>query len=1216
MSNNVFSTLVDKDILTQVSNLYNEMDYYHELEYMIYNFNKKELSMVRYITLLKYLTSRTKVKDSKVFLQQIDDFDINYVDNLGITYRITLSGIENINKNIEKFHTYKNHVMFKIFLEQQRKGNKEISVMKKIKDKEKTIDMSDIYIRARLSEEINLTKEDYENLSNLSYKDINNIVVRMKNRTSFYVYGKPGDKTFIKIDITITKTTKNINKINNIVPRYEVEIELGIANKKDKTDKLFEQFNKEASLLLKVIQQTNNIITNSKEQEIVKQYTDLSGLDYNKTTTLDGRKPISLEISHVTEILPNKYSVTDKADGERYFLIIYNNHIYLISSNLDVKDTGIIISEELSKYNNTILDGEYIFISKKNRYLYMVFDCLYYCNKNVKNIEKFMDRIKLADDVINNCFIIGSQKGFEIKEYENKNSEFDLANILKFHDKQIKEFYNGLNNDIDLEKKFVLVRRKYFLGCFGAVSWEIFSYAVLLWNKYSNDSTVKFPYTLDGLIFQPLIQSYVSAKDSILFEYKWKPPEKNSIDFYITIQKDKITKKELVIYDNSQNEIDKEITRNISYKILYLHVGSRGKYGEEPMLFRENEGRHTNHIALTINDIVDVEGNLLSDGTVVEFYYDTNPEINDLFRWIPLRTRYDKTENVLKYKTQYGNFTTTANGVWRSIINPILMSDFEDLAKGNNEKKGEYAFDKKNISLRNRIDKAQVLSASREQSYFQVRTELTKKMRGFHNWIKSTLMYTYNSTLYRDGKNVSVWDIGFGKGQDVNRYYYSVVKILVATDIDYISLISATDGAKSRYENTKKSKVAVPDMFFIQADGGALMNSEDQSKALKGMTKENKDLMDKFFSKDKGKRTFFDRINCQFAMHYFLKNQETWDNFKTNLKDYLKPGGYYLGSTYDAKRIIELFKETDTYTTYYTDNKGEKKKLFEIVNKFGKLDPNSEIGIGHAVDFFAAWLFLEGTYVTEYLVDINFLKRELLEFCDLELVDTDYFDNLMIIHRDFILNYTKYEFEPLTNKFLTGVGEYYNNKDPVNQASYLNTRLYRYFVFRKKSNSKQVGGNKFVLDKNFIIEKNKNKQKTFCDSIFNIFQKHSIVPSSLNCKKFLNEMGFDMLSDNKINKEYINNFSNNIIIYHDMENSIKKKVLDGLSIVIIEQNCNDEYEYDFYIKNKYHNKDKIILLLLKDNVYSSIYRIEDNSKRGMFNMDDLMISDLLKMNID
>ena len=45
---------------------------------------------------------------------------------------------------------------------------------------------------------------------------------------------------------------------------------------------------------------------------------------------------VSLEIQHLVDYLPSKYSVTDKADGERNFLYITDGKVYLISNNLNI----------------------------------------------------------------------------------------------------------------------------------------------------------------------------------------------------------------------------------------------------------------------------------------------------------------------------------------------------------------------------------------------------------------------------------------------------------------------------------------------------------------------------------------------------------------------------------------------------------------------------------------------------------------------------------------------------------------------------------------------------------------------------------------------------------------------------------------------------------------------------------------------------------------
>ena len=89
---------------------------------------------------------------------------------------------------------------------------------------------------------------------------------------------------------------------------------------------------------------------------------------------LMGPQPVTLR--NIDDILQN-YAVTEKADGDRYLLFIYNKKGYLINQLENIIDTGIT-------FNNIddicLLDGEYLQHSK----LYMIFDIYLYNKKGVQ----------------------------------------------------------------------------------------------------------------------------------------------------------------------------------------------------------------------------------------------------------------------------------------------------------------------------------------------------------------------------------------------------------------------------------------------------------------------------------------------------------------------------------------------------------------------------------------------------------------------------------------------------------------------------------------------------------------------------------------------------------------------------------------------------------------------------------------------------------------
>ncbi len=1205
---------------SDIKKLYNKTDSNKEFEFMIYNNDTFSLSYQDYLTCLEFLTKRAKFQKLKI--ETINTLDIAYLEN-ETSYRITLEGIDTINKYMKMLHDWKNHIIYKVLITKFLEGSKDIQVMEKVKESENVVDVKEYNVRVRLSEENEVDKKTLEKLKSLDHTQIPNISFRFKERVSVFL--ESAKDKHIKIDLTKTTTSRNINRIDNIVPKYELEIEY-MNKSKPKGDDDLNLMLKETEILFKVIQQSNFIISKTQTTNVLKEYAKILSLEFDKMQNLNGRKPESLEIQYLTEMLPNKYAVTDKADGERNFVIIVDGGVYMINSGLHVKDTGIKLDKKLAKYNGSILDGENIFLAKENRHVMMIFDCLFNGSKDVRTNPNFMERLKDADEIISECFILGKQKGFEYKDYESKDKEFNLNNIAKYHEEQIKIFMDNLNNDIQLEKKFPLIRRKYFIAASGAKAWEIFKFSQLIWEKYTEDANIKCPYLLDGLIYHPLNQTYTTvAKESKFVEYKWKPPTKNSIDLYITFEKDPKTGKLLNVYDNSVDEY----VRNKPYRIVNLYVGKtvNPKTGEEPYPFREEENGSQAYLFLHDGEVRDAEGKIISDKTVVEFYYNDNAEVDPRFRWVPLRTRYDKTENVMKYRRGYGNYYTIANKVWRSITNPILMSDMADLARGNNEAKNEFFYDKKIELIRSKIGKELIITANKETAYYTVTSDLAKPWRAYHNWIKSLLIYTHCHYMYQDNRHLSVLDIGCGKGGDIMKYYYANIEFLAGLDYSKENLTDSFNGAISRYNNFRKGKPRFPRMDFFQGDGCALFNYDDQFRALGGMSYEDKKAMEKYFSKDPAKRVMFDRISSQFAIHYMFRTRETLENLKQNINDYLKPGGYLICTCFDAQRVVELFGETDKFSTYYTNEKGEKKLFWQMIRKYDK--PKDKDGIiqeGNPIDFFGAWMFQEGQYETEYLVDRRFIEKEFLEGCGLELIDTDLFDNQFRLQKEFITKYAQYESVPETRKFMMSVKQFYDEEHTdIIKGCIINDSITRYYVFRKQDNFKpktetkkqsrtQKGGKKDELDindeKRFYIAKHESEDNTLFRSIHEVLQTHKIIPKGEKFKDLFKSLDVKIPRSNSktlYDTKAIEELGNKIVIEHELENGDKKKALDGVSIITVEKTGGK------LSVNKPTKMNKANIVLLKENgLYNPIYTIDEKfNKKGLFKADEDFIKNLI-----
>ena len=321
--------------------------------------------------------------------------------------------------------------------------------------------------------------------------------------------------------------------------------------------------------------------------------------------------------------------------------------------------------------------GEEDELAKYNKYLFMIFDCLVYGNKNIQDESNLMIRLDYADKFVENL----NDLKYKHKQLSDKINVSDTEKILNFHKNNLIEFYNNIDDELNNKKsnKFI-VRRKYFINVNGIYDNEIFKYSSLMWDMFEHDEKLKCPYHLDGLIFQPNNQKYIVEKALIkLFDYKWKPPSKNSIDFYVEFVKDK-NGTIITAFDNTNDDA----LKNKKYAILNLYVGQTFNNVESPTLFYPEYELSQSYIYLYDKDIPrSLDGKIIIDKTVVEFYYDLNLDIAKQYKWIPLKTRYDKTESMQKYKVQYGNYITVAQRVWQSISNPILMTDINELSNDN-----------------------------------------------------------------------------------------------------------------------------------------------------------------------------------------------------------------------------------------------------------------------------------------------------------------------------------------------------------------------------------------------------------------------------------------------------------------------------------------------------------------------------------------------------
>lgn len=970
--------------------------------HMELEFGFKSINQTNFMRISKYYVDNTPDLDNNV--TETNSLDITVELENGNIFRTSLFDENEIDLFQKRFSKSRKSDILEYLA--GLKSSDSVELMYKNRNSGDRLYIDEWGVVFKLTSEIPINVKNKPN-----FKNAGNILYRYKNRYSF-------QSDNFRVDITNVQQSNNLQKLVNITPIYELEVE-ATSQKityKQLVEKLIET--------LKIVQDTPIPIKKSESISVIDAYRSI--ITKSPKNSLDSRNPISLEIQHILNFIPNKYAITDKADGERYFLFIdATGQIYLLSNNLIVKKMDKIISDK--KFWNTILDGELIMLEKTK--LFMAFDVIYSQKVDFRFDGKYnlTHRINVLNTIIDKCF--GNLVQFE--NYTDKHNDINQENIKKFYTKELKNYWNSFKKII--KGDFVVTRKLYFVP-FGIDSSEVFMYADLIWKSYVYGALT--PYTLDGIIYTPINSPY-SIKvdrndyDSVAMEYKWKPPFLNTIDFYIEFQLD-ATGSEAVYYDN--NVID---GKGRPYKIAQLYVGLIRDDVEKPIPFKVNGAEQKSIIYLSDDAARDKEGNIINNFTVVEFTYDNNlVDVADYSRWIAEKTRYDKTESVQKYQKRYGNPVNIANRIWKTIINPVTEEIISSLGDQNTYTKS--------------FERLGKLIKSDTPLYYQKITTDAIGMRAFNNWIKTNLISTYCQN-----KN-NVLDIGCGRGGDLIKFIHAQIGEYVGVDIDNNGLYIINDSAYNRYKNLKKNNRSVPPMYFINADAKALFNIRSQKAALPSMSDTNEKLIKTHLT---GKK--YDIINCQFSLHYYLSDNLSWDNFCTNINDHLKDNGYFLITCFDGQLIHDKLNNRQKLSASYTNNNGTKDIFFEIVKMYE--DKNIADGIGIGIDFYNSLISKSGTYIKEYLVFPDFLEKSLKEKCGLELVESDSFFNLFTLYKNYFMDdkntVKSYLGSPqINNKRYEEIREFYQalfkegdpniNNDAV-MASFKLSMLNRYYVFKK-----------------------------------------------------------------------------------------------------------------------------------------------------------------------
>ena len=790
---------------------------------------------------------------------------------------------------------------------------------------------------------------------------------------------------------------------------YEIEIEvdnsnIGQGTRTETMEELIDKVRRCTKFVLMGLQETAFPVSVSDRIEMGMEYLRLTGfnphMELSPNPHFVGPSSHTLQIGNIADNkspdynstltnIRDNYTVTDKADGERrLFFITSNGLVYLINSNMKMLFSGARTNNKLCY--NSLIDGEIILHDKRGKFinLFAAFDIYIVNGKDVRAHVFYRDNTVGED---------------EDDKHRNKSRLTLLTNIMR--DLKLVSVVIDQQTQTPMHSP-IRVSVKQFYADKGTST--IFAGCRKILDRIDNDL---FEYTTDGLIFTPSnlgvgaeevgkvgpLKKMTWAKS-----FKWKPASFNTVDFLVSVNNDK-DHKPLVktMYDGGMGIGNADQIKQ--YHTLTLMCGfndvhKRGNKDETiymnpcqdvydgaapspPTDKGENATRTTLDMPTSgyrpmqffpsdpydadggvCNVLLRTDGNgdpqmfteeneVFGDNTIVEFRYELSNETK--WRWIPLRVRYDKTAELRRSLSNFGNPYHVANSNWRSIHYPITVDMLKtglDIPHDNTGDEGVYY---------NRMNG----------------NKTTGALCNFHNLYVKKMLITKTS---RPGDTLI--DLACGKGGDLSKWIDARLSFVFGVDLSKDNIENNINGACARYLNNKKTIKTMPSALFVIGNSchnirsGEAMETEKAKQitaSVFGNAPKNESLgkgvTAHYGIGDEG----FNVTSCQFALHYFFKRTDILHQFIQNVVEGTKVGGYFIGTCYDGKRIFNMLKgkhKHEEVELYHN-----KSKLWGVTKLYSKdTFDDDHSSVGYEIKVFQETI---NQKISEYLVNFDYLIR-------------------------------------------------------------------------------------------------------------------------------------------------------------------------------------------------------------------------------------------------
>ena len=837
----------------------------------------------------------------------------------------------------------------------------------------------------------------------------------------------------VRIDMSIVKSPKNPNSnmsmrayttteagVFHTDETYEIEIEvdnsrIGQGTGTETMEELIDKMRKCSKFVLMGLQETAFPVSVSDRIEIGMEYLRLTGFNHHMSLSSNphfvGPSSYTLQIGNIADNkspdynstltnIRDNYTVTDKADGERrLFFITSNGLVYLINTNMKMLFSGARTNNKL--FYNSLIDGELIAHDKHGTFinLFAAFDVYIVNGKDVRSHVFYRDNADTEGD----------------DKHRNKSRIHILSNIMK--ELNLVSVVNDQQTQTPMYSP-IRVSVKQFYADKGPTT--IFTGCKKIMDRIDNDL---FEYTTDGLIFTPSNLGVGAEepgkvgplkKTTWTKSFKWKPATFNTVDFLVSVNKSKDGKPTVkTMYDGGVsigsaeqvkqyhtltlmcgfNDVQK---RGNKHETIYMNP-CQDVYDDTPSL-SDDKVEPTSETTLNVStsgyrpmqffpsDPYDADGGICNvvlrsdgngdpqmfteenevfgDNTIVEFRYDLTNDTK--WRWIPLRVRYDKTAELRRSLSNFGNPYHVANSNWRSIHYPITNEMIKTGLGVPHDNVGDDGVYYNNMNG----------------------TKTTGALCNFHNLYVKKMLITKTS---RPGDTLI--DLACGKGGDFSKWIQSRLSFVFGIDLSKDNIENSVNGACARYLNMMKTTKEMPSALFVIGNSGLNIRSgESMTEKAKQITESVFGSIPKNPSLGKGVNKHygigeegFNVTSCQFALHYFFKDNDVLHQFIRNVVECTKVGGYFIGTCYDGKRIFNMLKGKDKMQEVELYH--NKSKLWGVTKLYAKdTFDDDQSSLGYEIKVFQETI---NQKISEYLVNFDYLIRIMENYGFQLLPDTD-----------------------------------------------------------------------------------------------------------------------------------------------------------------------------------------------------------------------------------